>query len=105
MATGIINFMLFAVAIIGGFIEQMGAFVHSTGMVNIGILSSLLMPTDAVYRMALSNTGGDMGGGAIAEFGPFGAASVPSNWMLVYCALYIIVLFWVAVHVFKHRDL
>lgn len=104
MASGAISFMLYAVAIIGGFIEQMGALLHNAGMVNIGVVSSLLMPTDAIYRMAIYYTGGALGGGAIADFGPFGASSVPSNWMLVYAVVYIIVILAVAVYYFKKRD-
>ncbi len=105
MTTGIISFMLYAVAIIGGFIEQMGALMQNAGMINIGVLSSLLMPTDAIYRMAISHAGGMLGMGAIAEFGPFGAASVPSNWMLIYVIAYIIVMLTLATVLFNRRDL
>lgn len=104
MAAGAISFMLFAVAIIGGFIEQMGALVHNAGMINVGIVSSLLMPTDAIYRMAVYYTAGLSGSGAIYEFGPFGAASVPSNWMLVYAILYLIVILCLAAAGFNKKD-
>ncbi len=105
MATGVISFMFFAVAIIGGFIEQIGALIQNTGMINIGVVSSLLMPTDAIYRMAIARIGGMIGGGAIAEFGPFGATSVPSNWMLLYACVYIGIIFVLTMYTFKRRDL
>ncbi len=104
MASGAISFILYAVAIIAGFLEQMGALINNAGMVNIGVVSSLLMPTDAIYRMAIYKTGGMLGGGAIAEFGPFGAASVPSNWMLLYAVIYIIVILSLALTCFNKRD-
>lgn len=104
MASGAIGFMLYAVAIIGGFIEQLGAMMHNAGMVNIGVISSLLMPTDAIYRMAIFHTGGLQGSKAILEFGPFGASSVPSNWMLVYAIIYIVVLLSLAYLAFGRRD-
>lgn len=105
MATGVISFMLYAVAIIGGFIEQMGALMHNTGMINIGVFSSLLLPADAIYRMAVSHAGGMLGGATIADFGPFGAASIPSNWMIVYSIGYIIVMLSIAIVNFNRRDL
>lgn len=104
MAAGAIGFMLFAVAIIGGFIEQMGALIQNAGMVNIGVISSLLMPTDAIYRMAIYYTGGMLGGGAITQFGPFGASSVPSNWMLLYAVIYLFIIISMAVFAFNKRD-
>jgi len=104
MAAGAMSFMLFAAAIIGGFIEQMGALVHNTGMVNVGIVSSLLLPTDAVYRMAIYYTAGLPGSGAIYEFGPFGASSVPSGWMLIYAIIYIVVLFCLGLYAFAKKD-
>lgn len=105
LATGVTSFMLFTVAIIGGFIEQMGAMMGNVALVNIGIVSSLLMPTDAIYRLAVSRVGGLIGQGAIADFGPFGTASTPSLWMLVYALVYIAVMIFLAVHFFKERDL
>lgn len=104
MAAGAISFLLYAAAIIGGFIEQMGALINNAGMVNIGVTSSLLMPTDAIYRMSIYYTGGMLGGGAIAEIGPFGASSVPSSWMLIYAIIYIVVILSLAVFAFGRRD-
>lgn len=104
MAAGAISFMLFAVAIIGGFIEQMGGLVHNAGMINVGIVSSLLMPTDAIYRMAVYYTAGLSGSGAIYEFGPFGASSVPSVWMLVYAVMYLVVIVCLAAAGFNKKD-
>lgn len=104
MAGGAISFMLYALAIIGGFIEQIGALIQNAGMINIGVISSLLMPTDAVYRMSIHHVAGVLGGNAISTFGPFGAASVPSNWMLVYAIQYIILLLGIAIAVFNRRD-
>lgn len=104
IASGAISFMLYAVAIIGGFIEQLGAILSNPGMINIGVISSLLMPSDAVYRMSIYYTGGLLGKGAIAEFGPFGASSIPSNGMLIYAILYVILILGLANAAFNRRD-
>lgn len=105
LGTAVAAFMLFTVAIIGGFIEQIGAMISNTAMVNIGVISSLLMPTDAIYRMAVSQAAGILGQGAIMNFGPFGASSTPSIWMLLYALVYIAVMFVLAIYYFGKRDL
>lgn len=105
LATGIVTFMLFALAIIGGFIEQIGAMMHNASMVNVGVVSSLLIPSDAIYRLAVSVATGPMGKSSIASFGPFGAASVPSTAMLLYALAYIIIVMAFAFRFFSKRDL
>lgn len=105
LASGISAFLLFSVAMIGGFLEQIGAMVGNAALINLGIVSSLLMPSDAIYRMAISRAGGVLGQGAIIEFGPFGAASTPSIWMLVYTVFYILIFFLSAHYIFTRKDL
>jgi len=50
LANGIAAFMLYAIGVVGGMMEQIGYFAKSEVLVQIGIVSSLLMPADAVYR-------------------------------------------------------
>lgn len=105
LATGISTFMLFTVGIIGGFMEQIGAMIGNHAMINIGVISSLLIPCDAIYRMAVSQTGGMLGSSFIINFGPFGTASPPSIWMLVYALIYIAVMLILAMYFFEKKDL
>lgn len=105
LAAGISTFMLFTVGIIGGFIEQLGAVMGNQAMINIGIVSSLLIPCDAVYRLAVARTGGMLGNSFITNFGPFGVASTPSLWMLVYALIYMAVMLGLAVYFFEKKDL
>lgn len=105
MTTGVCTFMLYTVAIVGGFMEQIGAMLKSSSLVNIGVISSLLVPSDAIYRMAVAKTGGVLGIGFISNFGPFGVSSLPSNWMLVYTFIYIIIVLILAIHFFQQKDL
>ena len=64
---------------------------NNATLLNSCIACSLLLPTDAVYRMAISRVGG-LAGGMFADIGPFGAASTPSVWMRVYTLIYIIII-------------
>lgn len=105
LAASISTFILFSIGIIGGFIEQMGAIVDNSGMINLGIISSLIIPSDAIYRMVVSLVGGTAGQGIIAKLGPFGSASVPSFWMLIYAFLYVLFMLFLAIRCFEKRDL
>jgi len=105
MTAGISSFMFFLVTVIGGFIEQVGALMGNASMVNVGIIASLLLPTDAVYRLALAQATGTMGHKSILDLGPFGNASSPSTLMLIYTMVYIAALLIAAIYYFDRRDL
>ncbi|NLW92723.1 MAG: ABC transporter permease subunit [Syntrophomonadaceae bacterium] len=104
MASAVTSFLLFSLAIIAGFMEQIGAFINNANVINIGIAGSLIMPSDAVYRLAIYHAGGELGSSPIAGFGPFGTASLPSSWMLVYTAIYITIILIIAWRRFIGRD-
>jgi Cu-processing system permease protein len=105
MSAGIIAFMIFVVSIIGGFVEQIGALMGNGALINIGIVSSLIMPSDAVYRLAVDLASRTMAHSSIVDFGPFGTASTPSTLMLVYTIVYLGIWLTTAVHNFEKRDL
>src|SRR5262249_53109915 len=52
LATGGVVFGLWGMAFIGGFVEQIGALVNNPQVVDIGIISSLILPTEAIFRRA-----------------------------------------------------
>jgi hypothetical protein len=84
------------------------AAAHAAGvMINIGIVSSLVLPVDALYRRAvfvlLSNTGNLLG--SLQAIGPFGSVSVPSQAMVVYAWVYLVGCLLLAVRSFKRRDI
>lgn len=51
MERGVAAFMSYAIAIIGGFIEQMGTMMNNPSMINVGIASSLIMPSDGLLNI------------------------------------------------------
>jgi ABC-type transport system involved in multi-copper enzyme maturation permease subunit len=103
LANGVLAFGLYGIAFIGGWVEQIGSFLHNDTAVNIGIISSLLMPSEALWKRAAY----EMQTYAMREFGltPFSAASVPSPAMMVYAVLYAAALLGLAMWVFSRRDL
>jgi Cu-processing system permease protein len=105
LANGVVVFMLYGLAFIAGWIEQIGSYLHSESAVNIGIIVSLLMPSEAMWKRAAYL----MQPTFLRELGldltPFGAASAPSTIMVVYAIAYIALALLLAVHWFNHRDL
>jgi ABC-type transport system involved in multi-copper enzyme maturation permease subunit len=117
LANGITIFLLYGIVLVAGMIEQIGGFLQMTGasaaahaasvMINIGIVSSLVLPVDALYRRAvfvlLSHTGNLLS--SLQSLGPFGSVSVPSQAMVVYAWIYLVACLLLAVRSFKRRDI
>jgi hypothetical protein len=105
LTNGVVVFMLYGLAFIAGWIEQIGAFLHSEAAVNIGILVSLLIPIEALWKRAAYL----MQPPFLRELGlsstPFGAASAPSRAMVVYAILYTIAALALAIRWFAQRRL
>ena len=114
LSNGVLAFGLYALSVMGGMIEQIGAMVGSTAAIYIGVITSLILPADAVYRrvvatvvnrILLQGTSPDMVFFNPANvLGPFGSHSTPSDWMLVYTAGYIVVMLTLAIRIFNRRD-
>ncbi|UCF60614.1 MAG: ABC transporter permease [Anaerolineaceae bacterium] len=103
LANGVVAFGLFGVAFVGGWMEQIGSFLGNQVAVNIGIISSLIFPCEAVWRRLVFN----MQSPLVTRLGVsfFSSSSVPSQWMIVYAAAYAVVLLIIAMWRFNRRDL
>ena len=104
LANGVLVFAAFGVAFVGGWVEQIGSFLDSQAAVTLGIVSSLLMPSEALWKRAayemrslvVDTTG----------FSPFtSGSSIPSALMIGYAALYALIALGVAVWSLERRDL
>jgi Cu-processing system permease protein len=104
LANGALAFMLFGIAFVGGWVEQIGAILRNETAVDIGIVSSLIMPTEILWKKASSLFEPQLVSGF--EFaGPFSVASQPSNAMIAYSLFYLAFLFALALLLFSRRDL
>jgi len=103
LANGVLAFGLYGVAFIGGWVEQFGALMQNPTAVNIGIVSSLIMPSEALWKRAVY----EMQSPIAAAFGmtPFSSISTPSPLMVVYAAFYTTAAIGIAVYFFNRRDL
>jgi Cu-processing system permease protein len=105
LANGVVIFMLYGLAFIAGWIEQIGAMLRNEAAINTGIVVSLLMPSEAMWKRAAYLLQPPMLRELGLDFTMFGAASTPSPLMVGYTVLYIVVLLLLAIHLFNTRDL
>jgi len=103
MANGVVAFMLYGIAFIGGWVEQIGSLMQSEAAVNIGIITSLLLPSEALWRRASYLMQPSLIRNLPAN--PFATGSVPSSAMVVYAGVYVVVLMALALRIFSRRDL
>lgn len=104
LANGVVAFMLFGISFLGGWIEQIGALFRNEAAVNIGILTSLLMPADVLWKKALSLFQPQFARSPITA-GPFAVTSQPSDLMIAYSIFYMLALIVFALWSFARRDL
>ena len=105
VTNGIAVLMLYAIALVGGMVEQIGGLLDNATMENIGIISSLIIPSDTLWKMAsdwLQPTSPSLTSQIV---GPFTAITPPSIWMAAYAALYVFCVIGASMWVFQRRDL
>jgi Cu-processing system permease protein len=103
LTNGVILFMLYGLAFIGSWVEQIGTLLDSPAAAQVGIVSSLVLPVEALWRLAaylmqppLLNT---------INISPFSLGAVPSGAMVVYSGFFVITFLGLAVWAFAGRDL
>jgi len=103
LATGVTVFGLHILAFLGGWVEEFGWLAHSQTAMNLGVLASVAMPSESLWRRAAFELQGPVIGGF--GRGPFSIGSVPSGGMVVYAGLYLAAALALAIRRFSRRDL
>jgi Cu-processing system permease protein len=103
LATGGVVFGLYGLAFIGGWIEQIGSILQNQTAIKVGIVTSLIIPSEALWRRAAYEMQSPLAGSLGVS--PFGTISVPSPLMIGYAILYLFVALWIGVNIFQNRDL
>lgn len=103
LANGVTVFGLYGLAFIGGWIERIGTMLGNHTAENIGVITSLLMPTEVLWQLAAFQ----MQPPLLRDLGlsPFSSASEPSMLMVMWAGGFIVVLLALALHWFEQRDL
>lgn len=109
MANGAVVFFAFGLAWMAGFVQFIGSAIDNPAMERVGIVTSLLVPSDALWRgasAALSSPAFLAASGSAGDFGlPFSGLTLPSSAFLAWSLLYVPVLLGLAVRTFARRDL
>jgi ABC-type transport system involved in multi-copper enzyme maturation permease subunit len=103
LATGATVFGLYGLAFIGGWVEQIGAVFGNQSAIQVGIVTSLIIPTEALWRRATFEMQSPLT--AALQMTPFSTVSVPSTLMILYAFLYLLAALGAAINIFKHRDI
>jgi ABC-type transport system involved in multi-copper enzyme maturation permease subunit len=103
LTSGVLALGLHGLAFLGGWIEQFGAVTQTQSAVNVGVIASVLMPSEALWRRATFEMQSPLSNAM--RISPFSTLSVPSMAMVVYAALYLGVALVVAIRRFSQRDL
>ncbi|HHW58264.1 MAG TPA: ABC transporter permease [Clostridia bacterium] len=114
--TGIIAIMAYGIALVGGVLEQIGtamqqsqvgAFGLKSGesLINAGIITSLILPTDVIYRKMTAELLTQSSGISFMTQGLFGGMSQPSIYMFIYIFFYMVFLLYYGAKRFSQRDL
>jgi hypothetical protein len=103
LTSGVLALGLQGLAFLGGWIEQFGALAQTQSAVNVGVVASLLMPSEALWRRAAFEMQSPLA--SSMRISPFSTLSVPSIAMVVYAAIYLAIALIVAIRRFSQRDL
>lgn len=103
LTTGMLTLGLHGLAFLGGWIEQFGAITQTPRAVNVGIIASILMPSEALWRRAAFEMQSPLANAM--RISPFSTLSVPSLAMVFYALLYLAIALTVAIRRFSQRDL
>ena len=103
LTSGACTLGLYGMAFVGGWVEQFGAIRHVQACVNLGIVSSLIMPSDAIWRRAAYRIQPPLLGAAGVS--PFSSTTVPSMAMVIYAVAYALAALLIAQMLFEKRDL
>ena len=106
IASGIIVSSLFFIAFIGGVVEQLYSLSTKLpiGLEYAGVITSLILPSDGLYRRALYELNGQAQSVLQSSLGPFGTSIPPSNLFIAYAAFYGIVCLLFAIWRFQRKS-
>lgn len=103
LANGVLVFGMYGIAFLGGWIEQFGSLVQNQTAINIGIISSLIIPSEALWKRAAYEMQSPLV--QALGFSPFTSGSVPSTMMIAYAIFYAGMALLLAIRQFRRRDL
>jgi len=108
LTNGALAFMLYGIAWVGGLVEAIGSIFGNEAMINSGILASLIIPSDALWKGAsfyLQPVAMILAQNVSPAANPFTSATPMPPSMLIYSVGYLVVCLLIAMRVLTVRDL
>ncbi|MGH8220283.1 MAG: ABC transporter permease subunit [Steroidobacteraceae bacterium] len=103
ITSGVLAIALYGLAFMGGWLEQLSGFTDSARLASVGIVTSLIMPSEAIWRRAEFDMQSPLA--AALPFSPFANVSIPSRVMIGYAVGYLLIALMLALYRFQERDL
>jgi len=103
VANGMLAFGFYSLAVVGDWIEQIGAMMGDSGSRYIGTAISLLSPTDALWRRTIYMLEPPMM--SQVSLSPLARSAVPSIAMVWWAVAFVVGALALAAHWFKRRSL
>jgi ABC-type transport system involved in multi-copper enzyme maturation permease subunit len=110
MTAGVIALVLFFVAWMGGIAGTIGAVFQNAAIQNAGTVSTLILPTDALWRGSVFNLEpafyrAILGTGAAHGGDPFFVSEPPSVAFLTWAAVWLVLIIGAAAWSFRRREI
>jgi Cu-processing system permease protein len=102
LTNGVLALGLQGMAFMGGWLEQVSGFSQSAHIVTLGVVSSLLMPGESLWRRAAYEMQTPLAGSL--SFSPFANVSIPSGTAVEYAGAFLVVVLIVGSRQFNRRD-
>lgn len=102
---GIIVIAIYILGTIGSMMEQIGSGLKIDGLVEGGILISLISPFETVYRKLIEVVFSSSDISFFFTSPLFISGSMPSNWMILYVVIYLVALLMLSIHKFNRKDI
>ncbi len=103
LTAGVVALGIQGVAFMGGWLEQVSGFSQSDHIVTLGVITSLIMPSESLWRRAAYIMQTPLA--ASLSFSPFANVSVPSQSAVLYAAGFAVAALLAAVWRLRVRDL
>jgi hypothetical protein len=103
LTAGVMVLGLHGAAFMGGWVEQAGAFTNTPKAVAAGVVASLIMPSESLWRRAAFEMQSPLA--TAMNISPFAGISVPSWTMVAYAGCYAAFALLLAIWRLNARDL
>jgi Cu-processing system permease protein len=103
LTNGVLVLGLQGLAFMGGWLEQVSGFSQSAHIVTLGVVTSLIMPGESLWRRAAFEMQTPLA--ASLSFSPFANVSIPSGVAVIYAGIFLVVMLGGAIYHFQNRDL